>query len=101
MNKQDYIDGAESALLHTYNRFPLVIDHGDGVYLYDTDGKEYLDFAAGIAVNSLGYHYPGYDEALKDHLCLSQIFLSSYYHKPLYSNHYILYNKRSFYPLIS
>ena len=44
MNKQDYIDGAESALLHTYNRFPLVIDHGDGVYLYDTDGKEYLDF---------------------------------------------------------
>ena len=40
MNKQDYIDGAESALLHTYNRFPLVIDHGDGVYLYDTDGKE-------------------------------------------------------------
>lgn len=39
MNKQDYIDGAESALLHTYNRFPLVIDHGDGVYLYDTDGK--------------------------------------------------------------
>ena len=40
MNKQDYIDGAESTLLHTYNRFPLVIDHGDGVYLYDTDGKE-------------------------------------------------------------
>ena len=68
MNKQDYIDGAESALLHTYNRFPLVIDHGDGVYLYDTDGKEYLDFAAGIAVNSLGYHYPGYDEALKEQI---------------------------------
>ena len=55
MNKQDYIDGAESALLHTYNRFPLVIDHGDGVYLYDTDGKEYLDFAAGFAVSGLGY----------------------------------------------
>ena len=33
--------------------------------LYDTEGKEYLDFAAGIAVNALGYHYPGYDEALK------------------------------------
>lgn len=44
MNKQDYIDGAESALLHTYNRFPLVIDHGDGVYLYDTDGKEVSGF---------------------------------------------------------
>lgn len=48
MNKQDYIDGAESALLHTYNRFPLVIDHGDGVYLYDTDGKEYHGFVLGL-----------------------------------------------------
>ena len=65
MNKQDYIDGAESALLHTYNRFPLVIDHGDGVYLYDTDGKEYLDFAAGIAVCGLGYSNEEYKTALK------------------------------------
>ena len=65
MNKQDYIDGAESALLHTYNRFPLVIDHGDGVYLYDTDGKEYLDFAAGIAVQAFGYNNKEYNDALK------------------------------------
>ena len=50
MNKQEYIDGAEQSLLHTYNRFSLVLDHGEGVYLYDTDGKKYLDFAAGIAV---------------------------------------------------
>ena len=46
MNKQNYIDHAEQALLHTYNRFPVVLDHGEGVYLYDTDGKKYLDFAA-------------------------------------------------------
>ena len=46
MNKQDYINGAETALLHTYNRFPLVLEKGEGVYLYDTDGKKYLDFAA-------------------------------------------------------
>ena len=46
MNKQNYIDHAEQALLHTYNRFPVVLDHGEGVYLYDTDNKQYLDFAA-------------------------------------------------------
>ena len=45
----------EESLLHTYNRFPVVLDHGEGVYLYDTDGKKYLDFAAGIAVQALGY----------------------------------------------
>ena len=46
MNKQEYINEAESDLLHTYNRFGLVLDHGEGVYLYDTDGRRYLDFAA-------------------------------------------------------
>ena len=55
MNKQEYIDTAEQELLHTYNRFSLVLDHGEGVYLYDTDKKAYLDFAAGIAVCALGY----------------------------------------------
>ena len=48
MNKENYINQTESELLHTYNRFPVVFDHGEGVHLYDTDGKEYLDFAAGI-----------------------------------------------------
>lgn len=55
----------EENVLHTYNRFPVVLEKGEGVHLTDTDGKEYLDFAAGIAVFGLGYHYPGYDEALK------------------------------------
>ncbi len=41
---KEYIDEAERALLHTYNRFQIVLDHGDGVHLYDMDGKEYLDF---------------------------------------------------------
>lgn len=62
--KDAYMEAAEQELLHTYNRFPLVLDHGDGVYLYDTDGKEYLDFAAGIAVCSLGYGNRAYKEAL-------------------------------------
>ena len=65
MNKQEYIDTAEQELLHTYNRFSLVLDHGEGVYLYDTDGKQYLDFAAGIAVCALGYGNKDYNDALK------------------------------------
>ena len=65
MNKQEYIDTAEQELLHTYNRFSLVLDHGEGVYLYDTDGKQYLYFAAGIAVCALGYGNKDYNDALK------------------------------------
>lgn len=66
MNKQEYIDTAEQELLHTYNRYSLVLDHGEGVYLYDTDKKAYLDFAAGIAVCALGYSNEAYKNALKD-----------------------------------
>ena len=66
MNKQEYIDTAEQELLHTYNRFSLVLDHGESVYLYDTDKKAYLDFAAGIAVCALGYSNEAYKNALKD-----------------------------------
>ena len=66
MNKQEYIDTAEQELLHTYNRFSLVLDHGEGVYLYDTDKKAYLDFAAGIAVCALDYSNEAYKNALKD-----------------------------------
>ena len=64
-NKEAIIKEAEESVLHTYNRYQIVLDHGEGVYLYDNEGKKYLDFAAGIAVQALGYHYPGYDEALK------------------------------------
>lgn len=66
MNKENYINQTESELLHTYNRFPVVFDHGEGVHLYDTDGKEYLDFAAGIAVCALGYSNEVHKKALKD-----------------------------------
>lgn len=63
-----YMEEAEEVILHTYNRFPVVFERGDGVYLQDSQGKKYLDFAAGIAVFALGYHYPGYDEALKNQI---------------------------------
>jgi len=65
-SKQEYIEKAESEIYKTYNRFPIVFDHGDGVRLYDTDGEEYLDFGAGIAVMGLGYNDPEFNEALKE-----------------------------------
>lgn len=65
MNKMTYIENAEKELLHTYNRFPVVFDQGDGMYLYDTDGNAYLDFAAGIAVSAFGYNNKEYNDALK------------------------------------
>lgn len=65
-NMNVYMEKAENVLLHTYNRFPIVFDHGKDVYLYDTDGKEYLDFAAGIAVSALGYSNERYKDALKN-----------------------------------
>lgn len=64
-NKQEYIDKAESEFYKTYNRFPVVFDRGQGVCLYDTEGQEYLDFGAGIAVMGLGYHDEEYNAAVK------------------------------------
>ena len=61
-----YIDQTNEGLVHTYNRFPVVFEKGEGVYLYDIEGKKYLDFAAGIAVCSLGYGNPELAEAIKN-----------------------------------
>ena len=83
MSMNDQMNHAEENILHTYNRFPVVFDHGDGCYLYDTEGKKYLDFAAGIAVNALGYHYPGYDEALKEQIDKLTHISNLYYNEPM------------------
>ena len=61
----EYINEAESVLLHTYNRYPVVFDHGEGVHLYDIEGKKYLDFVSGIGVFALGYKNEAYNDALK------------------------------------
>lgn len=82
MNKSDYINAAEGSLLHTYNRFPLVLDHGEGVYLYDTDGKKYLDFAAGIAVCALGYSNEAHKMALKNQVDALLHTSNLYYNEP-------------------
>ena len=68
MKMNEYMERTEQVVLHTYNRFPVVFEKGEGVHLYDTEGKEYLDFGAGIAVFALGYHYADYDQALKDQI---------------------------------
>ena len=79
MTMQEYIADAEGALLHTYNRYQIVLEKGDGVYLYDYDGKKYLDFVAGIAVFALGYHNEEYNEALKGQID-KLIHTSNYYY---------------------
>ncbi|MCR5097515.1 MAG: acetylornithine/succinylornithine family transaminase [Lachnospiraceae bacterium] len=66
MEKQDYINGCEENLLHVYNRFPVVFDHGEGMRLFDTDGKSYLDFGSGIGVMAFGYGHPDYTRALHE-----------------------------------
>ena len=65
---KDYIERAEHAVLHTYNRYQIVLEKGKGVRLYDLEGKEYLDFGAGIAVFALGYGNEDYNQALKDQI---------------------------------
>lgn len=60
-----YIERGEEVLLKTYNRFPVVLERGEGVYLYDTEGKKYLDFGSGIGVFALGYGNERYNQALK------------------------------------
>lgn len=76
---KEYIEEAERALLHTYNRYQVVLDRGEGVYLYDIEGKKYLDFVSGIAVFALGYHNKAYNDALKAQID-KLIHTSNYYY---------------------
>lgn len=68
MTSKEYIEQAEQHLIHTYNRYQIVLDKGEGVYLYDVEGKKYLDFAAGIAVFAFGYNNKEYNNALKEQI---------------------------------
>lgn len=61
---QSFIDKAEEDIIHVYNRYPIVLDHGKGCYLYDKEGKKYLDFVAGISVNALGYADKGLTDTI-------------------------------------
>lgn len=82
MKEQEYIEKAEQNLIHTYNRYQIVLEKGDGVYLYDVNGKKYLDFTAGIAVYALGYNNQTYNQALKDQID-KLLHTSNYFYSPV------------------
>ena len=83
MKTSEIINTAEEHLIHTYNRYQIAFDHGDGVYLYDSEGKEYLDFCAGIAVFALGYNNKKYNDALKAQIDKLIHTSNYYYSEPL------------------
>lgn len=83
MCNKEYIDRAEQVILHTYNRFQIVLEQGQGVRLYDVEGKEYLDFAAGIAVFALGYNHPEYSKTLKEQIDKIIHTSNLYYNVPM------------------
>ncbi len=83
MNTQEIMKEADECLLHVYNRFPVAFDHGEGVRLYDAEGKEYLDFASGIGVMAFGYGDEEYKEALKAQIDKITQTSNLYYHAPM------------------
>ena len=79
---EQIMQASDAAYLSIYRRFPVVFDHGDGVYLYDVEGKKYLDFGAGIAVMGLGYGHKRYNEALKAQIDKLIHTSNLFYHEP-------------------
>ena len=82
MAEKQLMERAEQALYKVYNRFPVVFDHGEGVKLYDTEGNEYLDFGAGIAVMALGYGDEEYTKAVEDQLHKLTHISNLFYNQP-------------------
>ncbi|NLJ96526.1 MAG: aspartate aminotransferase family protein [Clostridiales bacterium] len=83
MNKMNQIiKEAENVLMHTYNRYPVVLDHGKDMYLYDINGKRYLDFTSGIGVYAIGYGDEEYNSALKSQVDLLLHTSNYFYNVP-------------------
>lgn len=82
MADKQLMERAEQALYKVYNRFPVVFDHGEGVKLYDTEGNEYLDFGAGIAVMALGYGDEEYTKAVEEQLHKLTHISNLFYNQP-------------------
>jgi acetylornithine aminotransferase len=75
------IEAASPHTMNTYGRLPIALSHGQGVRLWDVNGREYLDALAGIAVNTLGHAHPKLVPALQDQIA-KLIHTSNYYHVP-------------------
>lgn len=82
MEAKKWMEQAEETILHTYNRYQIVLERGQGMYLYDTEGKKYLDFAAGIGVQALGYGNQEYNHALKMQIDKLLHTSNLYYNQP-------------------
>jgi len=75
----EVIQREKQFLLQTYNRYPLVLERGKGVFLFDLDGKKYLDFVAGLGVNTLGYAHPRIVKTIREQAARA-IHLSNLYY---------------------
>lgn len=78
----DYYTRGEEAFLRAYGRYDIVLEKGEGVYLYDTNGKAYLDFYSGIGVNSFGHGYQPYIKALQKQI-ETLTHVSNYFYTPV------------------
>jgi len=81
MNSQQWIEKSDKYIMKTYGRYPVVPVKGEGCRLWDADGKEYLDFLGGVAVNNLGHCHPKVVAALQKQAA-ELIHCSNYYHIP-------------------
>src|SRR6266478_989868 len=76
---EEIIQREKQFLLQTYSRYPLVIERGKGVFLFDFDGKKYLDFVAGLGVNALGHAHPRIVKTIREQAARA-IHLSNLYY---------------------
>ena len=78
---QEIIDRERQFLLPTYNRYPIALERGKGVYLFDREGNRYLDFVAGLGVNALGHAHPRVLKAIREQSARAIHFSNLYYHE--------------------
>ena len=82
MTTQEYMELGDKYFVHTYNRYKIVMDKAKGVYIYDADGKKYLDFASGLGVASLGYGNKKYTDAIKSQIDKIMHTSNLFYNEP-------------------
>lgn len=82
MTTQEYMELGDKYFVHTYNRYKIVMDKAKGVYIYDANGKKYLDFASGIGVASLGYGNKKYTDAIKSQIDKIMHTSNLFYNEP-------------------
>src|ERR1700757_940241 len=77
----EIVEREQKFILQTYNRYPLALERGKGVFLFDLDGKKYLDFVAGIGVNALGHAHPRVVRTIREQAARLVHISNLYYHE--------------------